>query len=488
MYTIGFDKEKYLEIQSKKIIERVNKFEKLYLEFGGKIFDDMHGSRVLPGFEPNMKINLLQTLADKTEIILVINSSDIEQNRMQSDYGISYDEHLLNLIDKLKNNDLYVSSVVITQYRGQNLVTRLRRRLAKLELDVYTHYIIPDYPTNLKLIMSEDGFGKNEYVHTTRPLVVVAAPGSGSGKMATCMSQLYHDFNNGIKAGYAKFEKFPVWNLSPHHPINLAYEAATTNIQDKNMIDPFHLEAYGITAVNYNRDIEAFPVLNAMFKKIWGQSPYKSPTDMGVNMIKDCITNEEVCIKASEQEIIRRYYKLLCNDFLFGDMKNEIDKIKSLMNMAGITEKDRKVAGVATEKSKSVKSHAMAIELSDGTILSGKTTSLLSAAGAVILNSLKCLANIRDEVDIISPNLIEPIQELNRLMGMEHPLEPEEILIALSISTATNPSSKLALQQLQKLKHSEAHSTTLLESRTLAIFQKLGINVTCEVPLVKVKA
>ena len=350
MYKIGFSGEKYLEIQSEKIMERVDQYDKLYLEFGGKIFDDMHGSRVLPGFDPNMKIGLLQKMADKVEIVLAINSTDIEQGRIQSDSDLNYADHLIRMIERLKSHGLYVSSVVVTQFLEKPSTLKFQRRLNNLGVEVYKHYVIQDYPTNVNLIMSDEGFGQNEYIETTRPLVVVAAAGAGSGKMATCMSQLYHEFKRGTKAGYAKFEKFPVWNLPLNHPINLAYEAATTNIMDQNMIDPFHLEAYGESAVNYNRDIEAFPILNAMFKQIWGYSPYKSPTDMGVNMIKECIIDEEVCKEASKQEIIRRYFGLLCDDYLYGGMRKEIQKVEYLMALAGITDADRKIVSVANMK------------------------------------------------------------------------------------------------------------------------------------------
>ena len=482
MYKIGFDRDKYLIIQSKKIINRINSFDKLYLEFGGKIFGDMHGSRVLPGFEPDMKINLLKSLKDKTEIVFVINSTDIEKNRVQGDYGVNYVDNLVYLIEQLQKNEIYVSSIVITNYANQKLVSKVRLRLTKIGLNVYTHYVIEDYPTNIDLIISEEGFGKNDYIETTRPLVVVAAPGSGSGKMATCMSQLYHEFKRGIKAGYSKFEKFPVWNLPLTHPINLAYEAATTNIMDQNMIDPFHLEAYGVSAVNYNRDIEAFPVLNAMFKQIFGVSPYKSPTDMGVNMIKECITNEETCIKASKQEIIRRYYKLICDEYIYGGVKDEIQKVEFLLNTAETKPTDREVVPIANEKSKVSKSPVIALQLSNGNIVTGKATKLLSASASVLLNSLKVLADINDSVDLISPNLIAPIQNLygNYLGNKEHLLQLDEVLLALSISTATNPTASLVLEHLPDLRNAQAHSTTILNQKIIALFSELGVNVTCE--------
>ena len=480
MYKIGFDKKKYLKIQSEKIIERINSFDKLYLELGGKIFGDLHGSRVLPGFDPDIKLDLLKTLRDKLEIIFTINAIDIVQNRVQGDQGISYSEHLLELIKSLKINDIYVSSVAITHYSEQKSVQQLKRQLTKLGISVYNHYKILDYPTNIDLIMSDDGFGKNEYIETTRPLVIVSAPGSGSGKMATCMNQVYHDFKRGIKAGYSKFEKFPVWNLPLNHPVNLAYESATTNIMDQNMIDPFHLEAYGVSAVNYNRDIEAFPVLNAMLKQIWGSSPYKSPTDMGVNTIKECITDENVCIEASKQEIIRRYFKLLCDEYLYGGVQHEIQKLEFLMNTAGVEIKNRLTVPISRQKSEETNTPAVAIELANGKVVTGKTTQLLSPAASALLNALKELADINDSIDLISPSIITPIQNLhhNYMGDNNYLLKVDDVLLALSISTATNPTAAIVLEHLPKLKNSQAHSTTILEN--ISTFAKLGITTTCE--------
>ncbi|MCL1996008.1 MAG: DUF1846 domain-containing protein [Defluviitaleaceae bacterium] len=482
MYRIGFDNEKYVNIQSEKILERVNNFDKLYLEFGGKIFEDMHGSRVLPGFEPDIKIDLLKRLADKTEIVFAINAIDIVQNRMQGDHGTNYADHLLYLITRLQANNLFVSSVAITHYSELIAIQQLKRRLHKLGIAVYTHYVIPDYPYNLNLIMSEDGFGKNDYIETTRPLVVVSAPGSGSGKMATCMSQLYHEFIRGIKTGYSKFEKFPVWNLPLNHPINLAYEAATTNIMDQNMIDPFHLEIYGESTVNYNRDIEAFPVLNAMFEKIWGKSPYRSPTDMGVNMIKECITDEDVCKNAAKQEIIRRYFKLICDEYVYGGMRQEIQKLEFLMKAADTVETDRAVVPAARSKTAQTDSPAVAIELPCGKIVTGKTTPLLSAAASALINALKVLADISDNVDLISPNMIAPIQNLHHkyLGNKNHLLQVNEVLMALSISTATNPIATMVLDQIPHLANSQAHATTLLNQEVVGTLRDLGITVTCE--------
>ncbi|MCL1934824.1 MAG: DUF1846 domain-containing protein [Defluviitaleaceae bacterium] len=482
MQKIGFDKDKYLKIQSEKILERVGSFDKLYLELGGKIFEDMHGARVLPGFEPDMKIKLLQELRKKIEIVFAINAADIQQNRIQSDRGTNYAEHLIHLIKTLKQKDLYVSSVVITHYSEQKPVLQLKRQLSKLGLNVYNHYVIPEYPTNIELIMSDSGFGKNDYIETIKPIVIVAGPGSGSGKMATCMSQLYHEFKRGVKAGYSKFEKFPVWNLPLNHPVNLAYEAATTNIMDKNMIDPFHLEAYGVSAVNYNRDIEAFPVLNDMFKQIWGESPYKSPTDMGVNMIKECIINENVCIEASKQEIVRRYYKLLCNEYIYGGFKKEIQKLEFLMNIAGVTKEYRAVVPIAKQKAKDTKTAAVAIEIAEGKFVTGKATELLSAPASALLNALKELAQINDSIDLISPNLIVPIMELQSkyLKNKNYLLQVYDVLLALSISTATNEMATLALEQLPKLNFAQAHSTTIISQKVVSIFQNLGIAITCE--------
>ncbi|MCL2774643.1 MAG: DUF1846 domain-containing protein [Oscillospiraceae bacterium] len=483
MYRIGFDNEKYLKMQSERINERINQFgNKLYLEFGGKLFDDFHASRVLPGFAPDSKILMLKQLADKAEIVLVINATDIEKNRIRGDNGITYDEDILRLIDEFRNEGLYVGSVVITQFSGQEAASRFKRRLEQLEMTVYLHYPIADYPTNIPLIVSDDGFGKNDYIHTTRPLVVVNAPGAGSGKMATCLSQLYHEFKRGVKAGYAKFETFPVWNLPLRHPVNLAYEAATTDLNDINLIDPFHMEAYNSTAINYNRDVEGFPILNAIFKEIWGDSPYKSPTDMGVNIVGYCISNDEVCQYAANQEIIRRYYRVLCEDRTYGGARFDIQKLELLMNTAGISKQNRSVVSHALAKSEISGSPSVAIELTDGTIITGKTTPLLGAAAAALLNVLKYLAGIHHDVKLISPIMIEPIQKLKiGFLGNNNPrLHTDEVLIALSICTATNPIAELVLEQLPKLKNSEAHSTVILSQVDINILKKLGINITCE--------
>ena len=482
VYQVGFDKEKYLTIQSEKIIQRINAFDKLYLELGGKIFADMHGSRVLPGFDPDIKIDLLKKLSDKTEIVFAINTQDIIQNRIQGDKGVNYSQHLLDMIESLRAHGLYVSSVVITQYTDHPLINQLRHQLERLAIAIYQHYTIADYPTNLGLIVSEQGFGKNDEIKTTRPLVIVSAPGSGSGKMATCMSQIYHEWSHGIKAGYAKFEKFPVWNLPLHHPINLAYEAATTNIDDRNMLDPFHLEAYGESTVNYNRDIEAFPVLNTMLKEIWGSSPYKSPTDMGVNMIRECITDDTICREAAKQEIIRRYFKLICEDYVNGGVQQEIQKIEFLMRTADVTPTDRPTVPVARTKAQETGTPVVAIELPTGQIVTGKSSQLLSASASALLNALKALAKIDDKLDLISSNLITPIQNLHlNYMGKQsYLLEAYDVLNALSISTTYNPTAELVLEHLPQLKHSQAHCTQLLHDKTIQLFASLGIVTTCE--------
>jgi len=483
MYRIGFDNEKYLVMQSERINERIKIFgNKLYLEFGGKLFDDFHASRVLPGFAPNSKVQMLKQLADKAEIVLAINAADIEKNKTHGDHAITHDEDILRLIDLFVKEGLYVNGVVISQYSEQPSASRFKRRLEQLGVTVYLHYYIANYPTNIPLILSGGGFGKNDYIKTTRPLVVVASPGASSGKMAACLSQLYHEFLRGVQAGYAKFETFPVWNLPLRHPINLAYEAATTNINDINLIDPFHMEAYGETAINYNRDVEGFPILSAIFKEIWGGSPYKSPTDMGVNVIGSCICDGEVCQNAANQEIIRRYYNALCEDRTHGGVKPEIGKLELLMNTAGISIRDRAVVAPALAKAEANKCPALAIELTDGTIITGRTSSLLGAASAALLNTLKFLAGIHDDVKLISPIMIEPIQKLKiDFLGNNNPrLHTDEVLIALSICTATNHTAELVLDQLPKLRDSEAHSSVILSQVDINILRKLGIHVTCE--------
>lgn len=480
---IGFDNQKYLEMQSAHIRERINQFDnKLYLEFGGKLFDDFHASRVLPGFCPDSKLRLLKELSDTAEIVMVISASDIEENKMRGDLGITYDADVLRLKDEFENNGLYVGSVVITQYSGQKNANLFKGRLEELGIKVYLHYIIEGYPSNIPLIVSEDGFGKNEYIETSRPLVVITAPGPGSGKMATCLSQLYHEHKRGIRAGYAKFETFPIWNIPLKHPVNLAYEAATADLNDVNMIDPFHLEAYGVTTVNYNRDVEIFPVLNAIFQRIYGENPYKSPTDMGVNMAGNCICDDEVCREASRQEIIRRYYRTM-DRFLTGDCsKDEPCKIELLMNQVGVTVHDRKVVDAATERAVETGGPAAALELPNGQIITGHTSDLLGASAALILNALKELAGIDHQKHLISPVALAPIQKVKtEYLGSKNPrLHIDEALIALSISAATDPIAELALSQIPKLKGCQAHTSVMLANVDIRLFQKLSIQATCE--------
>lgn len=480
---IGFDNEKYVTLQSQHIRERINQFDnKLYLEFGGKLFDDYHASRVLPGFAPDSKLNMLSALSDQAEIVIVISAGDIEKNKIRGDLGITYDEDVLRLIDAFCDRNLYVGSVVITQYSGQYSADIFREKLMNAGIRVYTHYVIEGYPSNIPLIVSDEGFGRNDYIETTRPLVVITAPGPGSGKMATCLSQLYHEHKRGIRAGYAKFETFPVWNLPLRHPVNIAYEAATADINDVNMIDPFHLEAYGITTVNYNRDVEIFPVLNAIFERIFKTSPYKSPTDMGVNMAGNCIINDQICQKASRQEIIRRYYQAKA-DVLTGRADTScIYKIELLMKQANITENDRLVTIYANERAKETNAPAAAIELLDGRIITGKTSHLLGASASLLLNALKELAGIPHPKHVISPEAIEPIQKLKTAyLGSHNPrLHTDEVLIALSISAVSSQDARLAMEQLSKLKGLQLHSSVMLSQVDLKTLKRLGIQVTCE--------
>ena len=451
----GFDNQKYLKMQSEHIRDRISKFDnKLYLEFGGKLFDDYHASRVLPGFEPDSKLRMLMQLSDQAEIVIVISAADIDKNKMRGDLGITYDEDVLRLIDEFTGRGLYVGSVCITRYAGQESADLFKKRLEKLGKKVYFHYSIPGYPSNIPLIVSDEGYGKNEYIETTRPLVIITAPGPGSGKMATCLSQLYHEYKRGVAAGYAKFETFPIWNIPLKHPVNLAYEAATADLNDVNMIDPFHLEAYGETTVNYNRDVEIFPVLQAMFEKIMGECPYKSPTDMGVNMAGNCIVDDEACCEASRQEIIRRYYKS-CAALLTGTGKeDEVRKIELLLKQAHASLEDRKVVPASLQKEQETEAPAAALELPDGRIIYGKTSDLLGASSALLLNALKELAGIDHEHHVISPEAIRPIQELKtEYLGSKNPrLHTDETLIALSVSAASNPEAKQALKQLHALK------------------------------------
>ena len=480
----GFDNDKYLAMQSDHIRERISKFgDKLYLEFGGKLYDDYHASRVLPGFEPDSKLRMLMQLADQAEIVIAINAADITKNKVRYDLGITYDLDVLRLIHVFTDRGLYVSSVVITRYVDTPAIQQFKHKLEKLGLKVYRHYEIDGYPSNIPLIVSDEGYGKNDYIETTRPLVVVTAPGPGSGKMATCLSQLYHENKRGVKAGYAKFETFPIWNLPLKHPVNLAYEAATADLNDVNMIDPFHLEAYGKTAVNYNRDIEIFPVVNAMFELIAGQSPYHSPTDMGVNMAGNCIVDDAACCEASCNEIVRRYFKSLCALKNGAQVQSEVYKLELLMNQAGLTLGSRPVEQAAHAVSeKTGGAPAAAIELSDGTVITGKTGPLLGAAASALLNALKKLAGIDQEMDLVSAAAIEPIQTLKtNYLGSKNPrLHTDEILIALSSSAATNPTAAMALHQLSKLKGCDMHSTVILSSVDDDTVKKLGIYLTCE--------
>ena len=480
----GFDNDKYLKMQSDHIRKRIGQFgDKLYLEFGGKLFDDYHASRVLPGFAPDSKLRMLLQLADQAEIVITINAADIEKNKVRSDLGITYDVDVLRLIQTYTDKGLYVGSVVITHYAGQSSADLFKKKLENLGIKVYRHYITEGYPSNISLIVSDEGYGKNEYIETTKPLVIVTAPGPGSGKMATCLSQLYHENKRGIKAGYAKFETFPIWNIPLKHPVNLAYEAATADLNDVNMIDPFHLEAYGVTTVNYNRDIEIFPVLNAIFEGIYGSCPYKSPTDMGVNMVGNCISDDEVCCEASRQEIIRRYYQALSR--VVKDQpgsKNEVYKIELLMKQAKIVTSMRSVVPAANELAAREGAPAAALELPDGSIVTGKTSNLLGASAALLLNAVKELGGIPHERHLISPASIEPIQKLKvDYLGSTNPrLHTDEILIALSTCAASDEDAKRALEQLPKLKGCQVHTSVILSDVDIKTFKKLGIELTCE--------
>ena len=480
---MGFDNKKYIKLQSQNIRDRIDKFGgKLYMEFGGKLFDDFHAARVLPGFEPDAKVKMLLELKDDAEIVITINADAIEKNKRRGDLGITYDLDTLRLIDAFREIGLYVGSVVITRYTGQPLAQAFEKRLTSLGIKVYRHYPIEDYPSNIPHIISEDGFGKNDFIETTRQLVIVTAPGPGSGKMATCLSQLYHEHKMGIKAGYAKFETFPVWSIPLKHPVNIAYEAATADLNDVNMIDPFHLEAYGELTVNYNRDIEIFPVLNAMLEGILGESPYKSPTDMGVNMVGFAISDDDAVCEAAKQEIIRRYYSALVSARQGMSESSDTSKIELLMKQAKVSPVERKVVSVANEKAEITNLPATAVELPDGTIVTGRTSSLLGAASAMLLNALKVLAGIPDEVNLISPTIIEPMQKLKtEILGNHNPrLHTDEILIALSICAATSEDAKKALDNAYKLSGCEAHSTVILSRVDENVFRKLGVNLTCE--------
>ncbi len=485
----GFDNAKYLKIQSEHIKERIAKFgDKLYMEFGGKLFDDYHASRVLPGFEPDSKLQMLMQLKDELEMIIVISAVDIEKNKMRADLGITYDMDVLRLRDEFMARGFSVNSVVITHFNGQASAEAYRKRLENMDIRVYYHYTIEGYPNNVSLIDSDEGFGRNDFVETTRPLVVVTAPGPGSGKMAVCLSQLYQENKRGVKAGYAKFETFPVWSLSLTHPVNVAYEAATADLDDVNMIDPFHMDAYGVTAVNYNRDIEIFPVMNALFEDIYGEAPYKSPTDMGVNMIGSCICDDEVCREASRQEIIRRYFTGLCNLADGKCTENEVNKLSLLMKRARLTVNDRRCVVAARERLEKAQKATSAMELEDGTILTGETSPLLGPSAALLLNAIKHLAGIAHNVKLIPQTMIEPIQKLkvDYLHGHNPRLHTDEVLVAISMMGRLDENCRLALEQLPNLKGAQVHSTVMLSEVDRKTWNKLGIGLTCD-PVRKIK-
>ena len=481
---IGFDSQLYMEKQTEHILKRISQFDnKLYLEFGGKIFDDLHAARVLPGFEPNGKIKLLYQLRDKVEIVFCVCAADIEKTKIRADLGITYDMEVLRLIGEISKMGILVSSVVITQYEGQASVEPFRRRLEMMGVKHYTHYSIPGYPTNINHIVSDEGYGKNDYIETTRPLVVVTAPGPGSGKLATCLSQLYHEHKRGRMAGYAKFETFPIWNLPLKHPVNLAYEAATADLQDVNMIDPFHLDAYGISTVNYNRDIEAFPVLRTILTRVTGNPDfYRSPTDMGVNMAGYCITDNDAVCNAARHEIIRRYYKTACDVKLGKEKESTLDKIHTIMQQLDISTDERPVVVAARDKKEQCGSPAVAIELHDGRIVTGRTSELMSASAAAIVNSIKLLAGLDDKIMLISPIVLEPIKHLKTdiLRSQSSVLKLDDVLTALSICAATNPTVAHAISRLSDLRSCDMHSTQMLRSGDEGTLRRLGITATCD--------
>ncbi len=488
MYKTGFDNDKYLQMQSSRIKERISEFGgKLYLEFGGKLFDDYHASRVLPGFQPDSKLQMLLQIKNQAEIVIVISADDIEKNKTRSDLGITYDKDVFRLIKSFENMGLMVGSVVLTKYVSTPKVNAFEERMKNSGKPVYRHYLIEGYPSDIAKIVSDDGYGRNDYIETSRSLVVITAPGPGSGKMATCLSQLYHEHKRGIKAGYAKFETFPIWNLPLNHPVNIAYEAATADLNDVNMIDPWHLDAYGITTVNYNRDVEIFPVLKATFDKIYGKCPYKSPTDMGVNMAGNCIFDDEAVRYASNQEVIRRWYSAKCSNIKGAGNKNEIYKLELLMNNAGLSVNDRKCAVSARERAEETGAPAAAIELKDGKIITGKTSDLLGCVSALLLNTLKSLAGIDKDILLLSPDVIKPIQELkvNHLGNSNPRLHSDEILLALSICAVNDQNASLALKQLSQLKDSEMHCTVMLSSVDENVLKQLGVRLTCTPDTVK---
>ena len=479
----AFDNDLYIQTQSAHIQERIAQFGgKLYLEFGGKLYDDHHAARVLPGFQPDSKLRMLLQLKDMVEMVIAINADDIEKNKVRGDLGITYDRDVIRLIHIFRDLGLYVSSVVLTRFNDQALAKAFQARLETMGVKVYHHYAIEGYPANIGHIVSDDGFGKNDYIETTRQLVVVTAPGPGSGKLATCLSQLYHEHKRGVRAGYAKFETFPVWNLPLNHPVNLAYEAATADLSDVNMLDPFHLEAYGETTVNYNRDVEAFPVLVAMFEKLLGECPYKSPTDMGVNMVGSCVVNDEAAVEASRQEILRRYYAALCDQKQGKATDAQILKLELLMKKAKVSAEDRRVVKPALDRAEQTGLPAAAIQLPDGKIVTGKTSDLLGACAALLLNALKELAGLPDELHLIAPEVIDPIQHLKvDHLGNRNPrLHTDEVLIALSICAATDPKAEKAMEQLDKLRGCDVHSSVILSAVDEKVFKRLGVNLTCQ--------
>lgn len=483
MFKTGFDNNKYLQLQSERIKERIAEFGgKLYLEFGGKLFDDYHASRVLPGFQPDSKLQMLMQLKEEAEIVIVISAEDIEKAKLRGDLGITYDKDVIRLIKAFTDKGLYVGSVVLTMYAPHPKVIDFEERLKSLGYPVYHHYMIEGYPSNIAKIVSDDGYGKNDYIETSRSLVVITAPGPGSGKMATCLSQLYHENKRGIKAGYAKFETFPIWNIPLNHPVNMAYEAATADLNDVNMIDPWHLQAYGKTTVNYNRDVEIFPVLKATFDKIYGTCPYKSPTDMGVNMAGNCIIDDDAVSQASRDEIIRRYFDALCESLTHKNKQNELYKLELLLNQAEISEENRVPVHPARKLEEETGGPAAAIELADGTVITGKTSNLLGCASAMLLNALKHLAEIDDDVLLIPPEIIVPVQELktNHLGNKNPRLHTDEILLALSISAVADKKAKKALDQLFNLKNCEMHSTVIPAQIDRTTLKKLGIRLTCD--------
>ena len=479
----GYDNDQYIRSQSARIRDRINAFGgKLYLEFGGKLYDDYHAARTLPGFQPDSKLRMLLRIKEQVEMVIAINADDIEKNKVRGDLGITYDRDVIRLIDVFRDFGFYVSSVVLTRFNDQALAKAFQARLEGMGIKVYHHYAIAGYPYNVAHIVSDEGLGKNDYIQTSRELVVVTAPGPGSGKLATCLSQLYHEHKRGVQAGYAKFETFPIWNLPLNHPVNLAYEAATADLDDVNMIDPFHLDAYGATTVNYNRDVEAFPVLQTIFEQILGQCPYKSPTDMGVNMVGSCITDDTVVRQASRQEIIRRYYTALCDQKQGKAGEEQIVKLELLMKKAGVTTADRKVVAPALARAEETGKPATALELPDGMVITGKTSDLLGASAALLLNALKALAGLEKEIHLISPTVIDPIQHLKvDHLGNRNPrLHTDEILLALSICAATDPRAEKAMEQLSKLRGCEVHSSVMLSPVDEKIFKRLGVNLTCE--------